>query len=82
MTQITLTHSTYPALTAQVTASGVSLHWNGWTESARDISWEDMDDGEKLCQIFQDQRVAEFVVIAKFLADAYAKRSAFQEVQW
>ena len=82
MTQITLTHTEFPALQARITATGVSLYWNGWMEEPRDIDWDDMDDGETLCTIFKDLRVAEFVVIAKFLADAYAKRSAFQEVQW
>ncbi len=57
MTQITLTHATIPALTAQVTASGVSLHWNGFTEGPRDIDWDDMDDGETLCTIFKDLRL-------------------------
>lgn len=82
MTQITLTHSEFPALTATVTESGVSLGWSSYLENPRDIGWDEMDDGMALCTIFKDLRVSEFVIIAKFLADAYAKRSAFQAVQW
>lgn len=82
MTQITLTHTDIPALTADITEDGVIIHWVDVVEPGRVVSWDEMDDGMALCTIFKDLRVSEFVVIAKFLADAYAKRSVFQAVQW
>ena len=83
MTQITITqtsrHTTEKCL-MNVSADGVQVSWA--TIAVREVLWEEMEDPEKLCEIFGDMRVQYFVELAKWLADAYAKRSAFQEVQW
>jgi len=86
MTQITVTHEStdQQEVKFEITGEGVCVKWPhiiGGDEGIC-VSWVQMENPEELCKLFDHMQVRYFVQIAKWLAEAYQKRAAYQAVVW